>query len=63
MARVLFSGRISARREVFPADIELTLLCPKRVQKSVFFECFLALFFVKWGMPSAAAPREPVFSP
>ena len=47
MARVLFSGRISARREVFPADIELTLLCPKRVQKSVFFACFLALFFVK----------------
>ena len=63
MARVLFSGRISARREVFPADQELTLLCPKNVQKSVFFACFFALFFRHVGGGGAAAPRGTNFAP
>ena len=63
MARVLFSGRISARREVFPADLYVTLRCPKNVQKSVFFACFFALFFRHVGGGGAAAPRGTIFAP
>ena len=43
---LMFFGRKSARRDVFPGDLFITLLFSNIVSKTVFFACFLACVFV-----------------